>query len=117
MTTQRTTGRRKQAAAAAKIPHVVTVSHFTQNDAFPSAVCVVADLGEPGRPAELRSGQDVRDGRGVIGFESLLRIAKDGSQRDVLADDLASPSHIAVDARAVYVVSRDQAKIVRFAKR
>ncbi len=68
-----------KAAAAAKIPHVVTVSHFTQNDAFPSAVCVVADLGEPGRPAELRSGQDVRDGRGVIGFESLQRIAKENA--------------------------------------
>jgi hypothetical protein len=46
----------------------------------------------------------------------LLRIAKDGSKTDVLADDLKSPTHIAVDADAVYVVSRDQNKIVRIRK-
>ena len=47
----------------------------------------------------------------------VLRIAKDGSGQETLADDLASPSHIATDARAIYVVSRDQNKIVRLAKR
>lgn len=47
----------------------------------------------------------------------VLRIAKDGSGQETLADDLASPSHIAIDARAIYVVSRDQNKIVRLAKR
>jgi hypothetical protein len=47
---------------------------------------------------------------------TLLRIAKDGSRREVLADDLASPYHIAVDEAAVYVVSRDQNTIVRLAK-
>jgi hypothetical protein len=46
----------------------------------------------------------------------LLRIAKDGSKTDVLADDLKSPTHIAVDADAIYVVSRDQHRIVRIRK-
>lgn len=62
----------------------------------------------------------VSDGSWLYTFSwprTLLRIAKDGSQTDVLADDLASPSHIAVDARAIYVASRDQRKIVRLAKR
>lgn len=48
---------------------------------------------------------------------AVLRVAKDGSrQPEVLADDLATPSRIAVDAEAVYVTSRDDARIVRFAK-
>jgi hypothetical protein len=48
---------------------------------------------------------------------TLVRIAKDGSGQTVLADDLKSPTHIAVDADAIYVVSRDQNKIVRLRKR
>lgn len=62
----------------------------------------------------------VSDGPWLYTFSwpsSLVRIAKDGSQKDVLADDLASPYHIAVDADAIYVVSRDQNKIIRLAKR
>jgi len=46
----------------------------------------------------------------------LVRIAKDGSRTDVLADDLKSPTHIALDPTFVYVVSRDQNKIVRLRK-
>ncbi|HEX5063077.1 MAG TPA: hypothetical protein VFV99_27065, partial [Kofleriaceae bacterium] len=46
----------------------------------------------------------------------LVRIAKDGSRTDVLADDLKSPTHIALDPAFVYVVSRDQNKIVRLRK-
>jgi hypothetical protein len=48
---------------------------------------------------------------------TLLRIAKDGSRREVLADDLKSPYHVAFDDAAIYVVSRDQGTIVRLAKR
>jgi hypothetical protein len=47
---------------------------------------------------------------------TFVRIAKDGSRKDVLANDLKSPRDIAVTADAVYVVSRDQNKIVRFRK-
>lgn len=48
--------------------------------------------------------------------DALVRIAKDGSSQQVLADNLAAPDAIAVDARAVYVTSRDQAKIIRLDK-
>ncbi|HEY5925641.1 MAG TPA: hypothetical protein VIV11_28340, partial [Kofleriaceae bacterium] len=61
----------------------------------------------------------VGDGAWLYTFSwpsTLLRIAKDGSRRDVLADDLKSPYHIAFDAQAIYVVSRDQNKIVRLRK-
>ncbi len=62
-----------RAAAAAGIPHIVTVSHFTRDDAFPDAICVVEDLGEPGAPALLLAGTDLADERGVIGISSLRR--------------------------------------------
>jgi HAD superfamily hydrolase (TIGR01509 family) len=64
-----------KAAAAAGIAHIVTVSHFTRDDPFPDAVVVVENLGEPGSPAVVLAGDDVRDDRGVIGLESLERIA------------------------------------------
>ena len=64
-----------KAAAAAGIAHIVTVSHFTREDPFPAAFVVVEDLGEPGLPAVVLAGDDVRDARGVIGLESLERIA------------------------------------------
>jgi hypothetical protein len=48
---------------------------------------------------------------------AVLRVPKDGSREpEVLADDLATPSRIAVDGDAIYVTSRDDARIVRFAK-
>lgn len=65
-----------KAAAAAGIAHIVTVSHFTRDDPFPDAVVVVENLGEPGSPAVVLAGDDVRDDRGVIGLESLERIAR-----------------------------------------
>jgi len=65
-----------KAAAAAGIPHIVTVSHFTAEDPFPDAVTVVDDLGELDHPARVRAGEDVRDERGVIGLASLERIAR-----------------------------------------
>ena len=67
------------AAAAANIAHIVTVSHFTKSDPFPSARIVVSDLGEPGAPAELISGEDIRDAEGLISFESLQRIAQENA--------------------------------------
>jgi outer membrane protein assembly factor BamB len=48
---------------------------------------------------------------------TVLRIAKDSGATEVLADDLKSPTHIAIDADAIYVVSRDQNKIVRLLKK
>jgi hypothetical protein len=69
---------------------------------------------------ELDNSDDViSDGEWLYTFSwpsKLLRIAKDGAQTTVLADDLKSPTHIAVDVDAVYVVSRDQDKIVRVRK-
>jgi hypothetical protein len=50
------------------------------------------------------------------GAARLVRVAKDGSAIETLADDLASPSHIAIADEAVYVTSRDQNKIVRIRK-
>lgn len=47
----------------------------------------------------------------------LVRIAKDGSGTQVLADNLAAPYSIAVDDDAVYVSVRDQNKIMRFEKK
>jgi hypothetical protein len=47
------------------------------------------------------------------GGARLVRVAKDASTTETLADDLASPSHIAIAADAIYVTSRDQNKIVR----
>jgi HAD superfamily hydrolase (TIGR01509 family) len=61
------------AAANAGLRHVVTVSSFTGGDPFPAATLVVSDLGEPGVPAELRSGLDVRTD-GVVDVASLSRM-------------------------------------------
>lgn len=63
-----------RAAAAAQIPHIVTLSHFTRDESFPDAVCIVDNLGEPDRPAVLHHGLDIRDDRQVIGVESLERV-------------------------------------------
>lgn len=63
-----------KAAAAAGIAHIVTVSHFTADDPFPDARIVVSDLGEPGAPAALIAGDDVRDAEGLITVASLERI-------------------------------------------
>lgn len=41
------------AAAAAGLRHVVTVSSFTREDAFPAASCVVGSLGDPGDPRDV----------------------------------------------------------------
>lgn len=62
-----------KAAAAAGITHVVTLSHFTQNDPFPDAAIVVSHLGEADNPAEVRAGDDVRS-NGVIDRESLTKL-------------------------------------------
>ncbi|MCH5677960.1 HAD-IA family hydrolase [Streptomyces gilvus] len=48
------------AAAAAEMAHLVTVSHFTTEDEFPAAATVVDTLGEPGSPARVLAGADVR---------------------------------------------------------
>jgi hypothetical protein len=64
----------------------------------------------------------VSDGPWIYTFSwgkpaKLLRIAKDGPRPpQVIADDLASPYDIAIDAEAIYVTSRDQNRIVRFEK-
>lgn len=62
-----------QAAAAAGLRHVVTVSSFTAQHPFPAAGIVVSDLGEPGAPATYRAGQDVRHD-GVIDVASLEQL-------------------------------------------
>ncbi|MBK8446787.1 MAG: HAD-IA family hydrolase [Micropruina sp.] len=66
-----------KAAEAAGIKHIVTVSHFTVDDPFPAASVVVGDLGEPGAPAQVLAGEDVRDADGLISYESLQRILGD----------------------------------------
>jgi hypothetical protein len=69
---------------------------------------------------DLENADDlVEDGKYLYTYSwpsTFVRIAKDGSRKDVLADDLKSPHDIAVTGDAVYVVSRDQNKIVRFRK-
>lgn len=62
------------AAAAAGMAHVVTVSHFTEEDAFPAASVVVDVVGDARTPATLRAGMDVRDARGVIGVDGLEKV-------------------------------------------
>ncbi|MDI9891109.1 HAD-IA family hydrolase [Microbacterium sp. IEGM 1404] len=62
------------AAAAAGMAHVVTVSHFTAEDEFPAAAVIVDVVGDARTPATVRSGLDVRDGRGVIGVDGLEKI-------------------------------------------
>jgi beta-phosphoglucomutase-like phosphatase (HAD superfamily) len=61
------------AAANAGLRHVVTVSSFTADDPFPAAAIVVSDLGEPGAPAQLRAGRDVRHA-GVVDVASLTTL-------------------------------------------
>ena len=61
------------AAANAGLRHVVTVSSFTGGDPFPAAATVVSDLGEPGAPAQLRAGLDVRND-GVVDVAALARL-------------------------------------------
>ena len=48
-------------------------------DPFPAAAVVVSDLGEPAAPAQLISGEDIRDAEGLISFESLQRIAQENA--------------------------------------
>lgn len=59
------------AAAAAGLSHVVTVSHFTAEDAFPAATTVVDHLGGPGAASKLIDGLDVRNPGGIIDVDSL----------------------------------------------
>lgn len=47
---------------------------------------------------------------------TLLRVPAAGGAVQTLADDLKSPYRIAVDARAIYVTSRDDRRIVRIPK-
>jgi len=47
---------------------------------------------------------------------ALVRYPKTGGPAQTLADDLRSPYRIAVDARAVYVTSRDDRRIIRLDK-
>lgn len=61
------------AAAAAGMAHIVTVSHFTAEDAFPAAATVVSSLGDASSPAELLDGLDVR-ADGVVDLAGLERI-------------------------------------------
>ena len=62
------------AAANAGLRHVVTVSSFTGADPFPAATVVVSDLGEPGAPAQVRAGLDVRNDEGVVDVAALSRV-------------------------------------------
>jgi len=45
-----------QAARAAGITTLVTVSEYTRDEAFSGAAAVLGDLGEPGLPAEVLAG-------------------------------------------------------------
>ncbi|HEY5924901.1 MAG TPA: DUF5050 domain-containing protein [Kofleriaceae bacterium] len=45
-----------------------------------------------------------------------LRVAKDGSRTEVLADELTAPYDIAIDDQWVFVSERDQNRILRFKK-
>ncbi|MET0863508.1 MAG: HAD-IA family hydrolase [Nakamurella sp.] len=58
------------AAAAAGLKHVVTVSSFTADDAFPAAASVLTDLGEPAAPADLLAGADIRNA-GIVDVAAL----------------------------------------------
>ncbi|MEU1301653.1 HAD-IA family hydrolase [Streptomyces shenzhenensis] len=63
------------AAAAAGLAHLVTVSHYTAEDAFPAAGAVVSDLGDPGLPrVELRAGVDPRNADGFVDLEGIERV-------------------------------------------
>lgn len=46
----------------------------------------------------------------------LVRIAKDGSSTERMTNDVRRPTKLAVDARSVYVSSRDENRIVRLTK-
>ena len=48
--------------------------------------------------------------------DKLVRVSTDGKTSETLADDLAAPTAISVDANAIYVASRDDHRIVRIAK-
>ncbi len=59
------------AAQRAGLRHIVTVSHFTKDAAFPFASAVLDHLGEPGIGATVLSGTDIRNGTGIIDLSSL----------------------------------------------
>ncbi len=59
------------AAHRAGLRHVVTVSHFTKDAAFPHASAVLDHLGEPGVGATLLAGTDVRDPAGIVDLDGL----------------------------------------------
>lgn len=63
------------AAHRAGLTHVVTESHFTRGAAFPHAASVLDHLGDPGAPAALHAGREVRSPAGLVdlaGLGSLL---------------------------------------------
>ena len=62
------------AAAAAAMAHVVTVSHFTHDDAFPAATTIVSALGEADAPASLIAGLDARNADGFVDLAGLERV-------------------------------------------
>lgn len=59
------------AARRAGLAHLVTVSYFTADEEFPGATAVLDHLGEPGTPATVQAGADVRNADGVIDVGSL----------------------------------------------
>jgi beta-phosphoglucomutase-like phosphatase (HAD superfamily) len=59
------------AATAAKIPTVVTVNAYTCDEAFPDAVAVLSDLGEPGCPFAVLAGD--AHGRLMVDLDLLRR--------------------------------------------
>lgn len=60
-----------EAAEAAGLKHIVTMSSFTRGHPFPHAVTVVDKLGDPGDPADMREGVDIRNTDGFIDVSSL----------------------------------------------
>ncbi len=62
------------AAERAGLTHLVTVNDFTKDEAFPSAATVVDSLGDPGQPATVIAGTDVRNTEGFHDLASLRRL-------------------------------------------
>lgn len=62
-----------QAAYAAGLTHLITLSSFTQDDPFPHAAVVVDHLGDPDEPTKVRQGPNILDNGMVTlaGFDSL----------------------------------------------
>jgi HAD superfamily hydrolase (TIGR01509 family) len=84
-----------QAALAAGLPAIITVTRYSAGDDFTGATLVLSDLGEPGRPAEVLSDPQGLAPDGVVDVAVLDRVAAASSRAAAPSSGAAAPSSCA----------------------